>query len=94
MLAGRRGGWQADPRAPGLLGRRSSGHKLRCVSAWLLPHRTMGTRMRNPTLQKRKVRSQKRVRVLTVYMELLPGSWSSCRENGAEQGRDRSEVAN
>lgn len=50
--------------------------------------------MRNPTLQKRKVRSQKRVRVLTVYMELLPGSWSSCQENGAEQGRDRSEVAN
>ena len=50
--------------------------------------------MRNPTLQKRKVRSQKRVRVLTVYMELLPGSWSSCQENGAGQGRDKSEVAN
>ena len=77
-----------------MLGRRSSGHKLRYVPAWLLPHGTMGTRMRNPTLQKRKVRSQKRVRVLTVYMELLPGSWSSYQENGAGQGRDRSEVAN
>ena len=45
-----------------------------------------GDQDEEPTLQKRKVRCQKRVRVLTVYMELLPGSWSSCQENGAGQG--------
>ena len=53
-IAGRGGRWQADPSAPGLLGRRSSGHKLRCVSAWLPPHGTMGTRMRNPLYRRGK----------------------------------------
>lgn len=42
------GGEAGGKLTPGLWprGRRSSGHKLRCVSAWLLPHMDHGVGMR------------------------------------------------